>query len=328
MGQGTKIQDWSTPLSPGMESEHTLTWNRYDTLFYVALRAISRSGQSGQWSNIVSVYMAYPSSSTTEINTRGSTQAGATGKSPSVLGPALYDEPKTNFSTIDIFMIVGAASGVIIIVAIVAGYLTCMSRKRRQQSKKVKDTLDSVTIAVPPHDPESETDSINKQPAESMAMTETPSIGQRPLSPVQSWTASKLLAEHEKRCPSEAGVGNEIPDLGVPYHPHTFYYHTPNGNYIEDTIPIDSGSMISTQPSDSLLVYKVDSSTTESLRPASSPPAANTPISWDASRMRPMMNKVPPPTLPKPSVTVPLDLCAGNTGTLGHERRRRNVTQV
>ena len=328
LGKGLPIGNWSTPLVAGTESSHSIFWKVYDSLCYVSVRAISRTGVTGHWSNTVAVFVPYPSTSTTEINTKGSTQPGYSGDPPSVLVPPHYEERRNRMSSFHIILIISAAiAALLIVLAFALYYVIFTTKKRRQQVKKTKDPLDSVTIACPAHDPESETDSISKQPAESLARTETPTTDQRPLSPVQSWTASKLLSEHEKRCPSEAG-GNEVPDLGVPYQPHPFYYHTPNGNYIEDTIPIDSGSMVSTQPSDSLLVYKLDSSTTESLRPASSPPIANTPVSWDSSRGRPILNKVPPPTLPKPSITSPLDLCAGNTGTLGHERRRRNVTQV
>lgn len=326
-GSGEKIDQWPTPMVSGTTSQHTVRWNRHDGVYYVVIRAISRSGKAGPWSNVVSVYVPAPAT-TTEINTGGSTFAGATGENISELSPPA---PRGHvLSNRDILMIVGAACGLLLIVLVLAVYyMVVVSRRRHQKEKKVKEAIDTnaVTPAGGLPDPDEDTDSINKQPTEASANSDTPTSGvvQRPLSPIQSWPASKLLAEHERRRSADPSFG-DAPDLGVPYQAPPFYYHTPNGHYIEDNIPIDSGSMISTQPSESLLAYNATSESGVG-HPCSASPLGSTPVSWEGQTPTVKRSKVPPPTLPKPSITPSLDFC-GSSATLGHERRRRNVTQV
>ncbi|XP_076042659.1 calcium-activated chloride channel regulator 1-like [Oratosquilla oratoria] len=362
-GHGKKIEGWTDPLQAGMSSVHMMRWLRHDTVYFIAIRAVGRAGAAGEWSNVAEVFMPHPPT-TTEIYTRGSTQGGVIGMG---IGGALGELGTTtpqpgSISTRDILAMVGAGCGLLIIILLLAVYyIVVVGRRRRQHQEKQKNIE---IVDCPPMsktsgegDPESETDSISKPPPpENMVaadITEVPAT--RSLSPVQSWPASKLLAEHERRQgPDESVDGvnppdemspnqqqpqhlhiqqHHHPDLGVPYMPqpappHPFYYHTPNGHYIEDTLPMDGGSLVSTQPSESLLVYNVDTSVTESYRAPSS--AAPTPVSWDGTtgrRSAPM--KVPPPTLPKPTLPSHLTLSgSASTGSLTNERKRRNVTQV
>ncbi|RXG61148.1 hypothetical protein Avbf_07597, partial [Armadillidium vulgare] len=324
MGSGERIEQWPTPLISGSPSQHTIRWNRHDGVYYVSLRAVSRSGHPGPWSNIVSVYVP-PPATTTEINTRGSTFAGATGETIGELSPPAHS--RSLLSNKDILAIIGAGCGIfLIILVLIIYYMVVVSRRKHDKEKKVKEVIETNAVTPAAPEPEDETDSINKQPPDTLNINETPTGIQRPLSPIQSWPASKLLAEHERRRSADPSFG-ETPDLGVPYQPPPFYYHTPNGNYIEDTIPIDSGSMVSSQPSESMLVYKLDTSAGESVHPPSTSPLGSTPVSWEGQTPTIKRSKVPPPTLPKPSITPSFDVCS-SSATLGHERRRRNVTQV
>lgn len=336
-GSGERASEWTSPSIVGTDSSHTVRWGRHDGVYYVAMRALSRLRVEGPWSNTAEVFMPHPP--TTTENIRGSTQGGAVSGSVSELG--VTTPQPTALSTRNILAIVGAGCGILVVILIMAVYyLVVVTRRRRQkQEKKTIDVLEPATTTKGGCDPDSETDSITKPPpsTEAPVAGEAEVPGKRAMSPIQSWPASTLLAEHEKRHPhdmTDGGEGGDLnlhqPDLGVPYMPpthqvtpHPFFYHTPNGHYIEDNLAMDSGSMISTQPSESLHMYKVDSGTGDYPQPPSSS-VAPTPVSWEAGR-RPGPTKVPPPTPPKPTFA---HLGGVAATPHGQERKRRNVTQV
>ncbi|XP_045130523.1 calcium-activated chloride channel regulator 2-like [Portunus trituberculatus] len=339
-GRGERATEWSSPNTVGTESSHTVRWGRHDGVYYVAIRAVSRLEVEGPWSNTAEVFMPHPP--TTTENIRGSTLGGAVSGSVSELG--VTTPQPASLSTRNILAIVGAGCGILVVILIMAVYyLVVVTRRRRQkQEKKTIDVLEPATTTPGACDADSETDSITKPPppADAAPAGEGEMPGKRAMSPIQSWPASTLLAEHEKRHPHDVtdGEGGELtlhqPDLGVPYMPpthqvtpHPFFYHTPNGHYIEDNLPMDSGSMISTQPSESLHMYKVDSSATDYSQPPSSSAVASTPVSWEAGR-RPGPTKVPPPTPPKPTLSAHLTMGGVAATSHGQERKRRNVTQV
>lgn len=263
---------------------------------------------------------------TTEINTRGSTQAGATGGSTGNL-----EAPRREIlSTRDLLAIVGAACGFLFIVLLLSVYYVVIVTRRRRRQEQKAQKADS----VPPPDLESDTDSISKQPDKDLALTDTMKEP-RPLSPVQSWPASRLLNEHERRHPPD-GHGechNPQPDIGVPGNPHPFLYHTMNGRYIEDNIPFDGGSLVSTQPSDSMLVYRLDTGATETARPPSS-------TGWDPNirqgvampNMQSPHQQLQQPQLQQQSPSSQAQqlqhIDPHSSTTLPSDRRRRNVTQV
>ncbi|XP_069992255.1 calcium-activated chloride channel regulator 1 [Penaeus vannamei] len=339
-GVGEFAREWPSPKPAGEVSSHVARWGRHDGVYYAAIRGESRMGAKGPWSNTAEFFMPHPPT-TTEINTRGSTQGGPMGGSVSELG-VTTPQPGT-LSTRDILAIVGAGCGLLVVVLILAVYylLVVTRRRRHHQEKKAVEVLEPVTTTPAGCDTDSETDSISKPPPppEALAVGEPEAKGKRPLSPIQSWPASTLLAEHERRHAGEPADGDAAelalhrPDLGVPYmptmqpaHPHPFYYHTPNGHYIEDSLAMDSGSVVSSQPSDSLLAYKVDSAAPDALRPPASS-ATPTPAVWESARRQGPM-KVPPPTPPKPTLAAHLTLGGVAATPLGTERKRRNVTQV
>ncbi|KAK3856626.1 hypothetical protein Pcinc_037065 [Petrolisthes cinctipes] len=340
-GSGETAPEWSPPSDVGTPSSHTVRWGRHDGVYYVAIRAISKTQVPGPWSNTAELFMPHPP--TTTENIRGSTQGGAVSGSVSELG--VTTPRPASLTTRNILTIVGVVCGILVVILIMAVYyLVVVSRRRRQQQEKQAiDVLEPVTTTPAACDTDSETDSITKPPAppEALAVGDAEVTNKRAMSPIQSWPASTLLAEHEKRRPQDLPDGVESgemnlpqPDLGVPQYmpniapcpPHPFYYHTPNGHYIEDNLAMDTGSMVSTQPSDSLLMYKVDSNTSDYTHPPSSS-IAPTPVSWEGGR-RPGSTKVPPPTPPKPTLSAHLTLGGVASTPVGQERKRRNVTQV
>ena len=339
-GKGETAKEWTRPLPVGTAASHTVRWTRHDGVYYFAIRGVNQAHVNGPWSNTAEMFMPHPPT-TTEINTRGSTLGGPIGGTVGELG-VTTPEPSV-LSARDIMAIVGAACAILLILLILAVYylIVITRRRRQQQEKKSIEVLEPATTTPAGCDTDSETNSITKPPPplpEAHAVGEAEVTGKRSLSPIQSWPASTLLAEHERRRPNESldGEGGELPlhqpDLGVPYmptvhpvHPHPFYYHTPNGHYIEDNLVMDSGSMVSTQPSESLLVYKVDTSTSDSIHPPSS--LSPTPISWETGQRQGPM-KVPPPTPPKPTLAAHLTLGGVAASPMGTERKRRNVTQV
>ncbi|CAL4183763.1 unnamed protein product, partial [Meganyctiphanes norvegica] len=347
-GNGEPLKDWGAPLLSGTPSSHMVVrWGRHDSVFYVAIRAVSHASMPGSWSNVARVYMPHPST-TTEINMGGSTMSNIQlPGTVSELGVTM-DRPTSTLATKDILVIVGATCGLLLIILVLAlYYLVVVTRRRNRQEKKSMDVLDpSMTNSQAGLDGLSETDSIAKPPPpdNTMTMGEMEQSTGRPLSPIQSWPVSTLLAEHERRTTTDGmdgsiGIQPDLGDIGVPYipqhigstqtpmPPNQFFYHTPNGHYIEDSLAMDSGSLTSTQPSDSLLIYKVDSTGNDTIRPPSSM-ANPTPTSWDPSRSG-HPTKVPPPTPPKPTLSAHLTLGGVSAATMGAaERKRRNVTQV
>ncbi|XP_066984278.1 calcium-activated chloride channel regulator 1-like [Macrobrachium rosenbergii] len=344
-GTGEMTSEWAKPFFVGTASSHTVLWRRHDGVYYFAIRGVNHEHEPGPWSNIVEVFMPHPPT-TTEINTRGSTQGGPVGGTVGELG---VTTPQPSILTPrDIMAIVGAACAILVVILMMTVYylIVITRRRRQQQEKKAIEVLEPATTTPAGCETDSETNSITKPPPpppEALAVGEAEVTGKRSLSPIQSWPASTLLAEHERRRPNDSpdggdgGGGGELslhhPDLGVPYmpnvhpvHPHPFYYHTPNGHYIEDNLAMDTGSMVSTQPSESLLVYKVDTSASDSIRPPSSS-VTPTPVSWEGGpRQGP--TKVPPPTPPKPTLAAHLTLGGVAASPMGTERKRRNVTQV
>lgn len=311
-GKGTRITDIQLPKVAGTHSEHVLNrWSHHDTLYFIVLRAVSHIGLPGPWTMPTRLYMPSPAT-TTEINTRGSTQASATNGNVGNL-----EASRRKFlSTRDLLAIVGVACGFLLIVLILSVYYVVVVTKRRRRQERKTRTTDQVT----PPEPECETDSINKQPDKDLVLTET-AKEPRPLSPVQSWPASRLLNEHERRRPPDAQGEclNPPPDIGVSTNPHPFLYHTMNGRYIEDNIPFDGGSLVSTQPSDSMLVYRLDTGATETARPPSS-------TEWDPNLRQGIVipNMQPPQQQSHPQQHIDHH----SSTTLPHDRRRRNVTQV
>jgi len=298
-GTGSRIDLQQRPEMTGTPSELILKrWHDPDKVYFVVLRAISTTGWPGPWSVPARIFMPSPAT-TTEMNTRGYIEAGPLGSNS---GP--WDtQRKRPLSTKSVLIIVAVACGFLFIVLFVAVVLFILvTRRRRKRQQKVS------TQPVAVVDPESETDSITKQPAEDLAEAKKEP---RPLSPVQSWPASRLLNEHERRCPQQ---NEPPPDLGIPAHPHPFLYHTMNGRYIEDNLPFDGGSLVSSQPSDSMLVYRLDTGATET---------APSSVQWD-----PMP---PHPTMMDPQQQYQqqqLQQPQHSSTTLPNDRRRRNVTQV
>lgn len=322
-GKGTRKTDIEAMEAAGKHAEYSMKpWHHHDAIYYIVLRAVSKVGRPAPWSPVARVFVPSPAT-TTEINTRGSTQAGATGSSVGNL-----EAPRKKIlSTRDLLAIVAVACGFLFIVLILSiYYVIVVTRRRRRKEEKIQKS-DSVNLP----DPESETDSINKQPDKDLGMTET-SKEPRPLSPVQSWPASKLLNEHERRRPLDNPGGAPVegmhipPDLGVPANPNPFLYHTMNGRYIEDNIPFDGGSLVSTQPSDSMLVYRLDTGATETARPQSNVGVWNPNPAVIGS---PSQHQLSPQQHQQLHQHLTQEQQQhSSTSTLPHDRRRRNVTQV
>ncbi|XP_018014352.2 calcium-activated chloride channel regulator 1 [Hyalella azteca] len=320
-GKGTRKTDVAVTEAASKHTEYSMKpWHHHGAIYYIVIRAVSHVGLPAPWSPMASFFVPSPAT-TTEINTRGSTQAGATGGSVGNL-----EAPRRELlSTRDLLAIVGAACGFLLIVLVLSVYyVVIVTRRRRRQQEKIPKS-DSMS----PPEPESETDSINKPTDKDLVMTETLKEP-RPLSPVQSWPASKLLNEHERRRPIDGQSSGPVegmhlpPDLGVPANPHPFLYHTMNGRYIEDNIPFDGGSLISTQPSDSMLVYRLDTGATETARPAASGVWNPHHVMHSPSQQQQQM--VPPQDHHElHQQQIPQEHSAT---TLPHDRRRRNVTQV
>ena len=60
-------EDWTAPLEAFTVQQHTVTWPHFDTVTYVAILSVDNSGNESPLSNVVSVFIASPPTTTTRV---------------------------------------------------------------------------------------------------------------------------------------------------------------------------------------------------------------------------------------------------------------------
>ncbi|XP_042214205.1 calcium-activated chloride channel regulator 1-like [Homarus americanus] len=360
-GGGTLLEGWPTPLASPAVQQHTITWQEYNTVNYLTLYAVDEEGNTAALSNIVTVFVPAPPTTTPSppslappvVPANTSTVREGTG------APVL-----AALDTRQLAVVFGCVGGFIVVVAIIVCYCTTAHRRHRKSAaaKKVHEVQDaySVTVTVAskgtefPDGKEALKDGIKKEY----------------ISPVESWSASQLLSSHQdskrgsvsarsdntsdhsastkKSYGGSSGAMDYYGEASQYQYRHAGYpdhYPTPSDGYPTPTegyptppegypnegypVPLEARSYISSQPSDSFLSVSCD------LLPSSNgPPAYAAYPSYDSSLRS---TKVPPPIPPKPKVlytpepyiydTHSLDPHS-STPSVASEKRVRNVTMV
>ncbi|XP_066979536.1 calcium-activated chloride channel regulator 1-like [Macrobrachium rosenbergii] len=351
-GGGTLLEDWPAPLASPAIQQHTVLWKEYETVSYVSLYAVDEEGNTGGFSNIVSVYVPAPPTTTVAPPSKAppllsaNTSAVKEGTSAPVLAA---------LDTHQLAVIFGCVGGFIVVVAVIVCYCAASHRHHRKAAaaKKAHEVPDAYSINV----------TVASKGVDFAEGKEKDGIKKEYISPVESWSASQLLSNHQdgKRS-SMSGRSDNNSDhsastkksYGGSSEPNDFYgeanqyhyqhagypdhypaqsdgYPTPTEGFPNDNYPppSEARSYMSSQPSDSFLSVSCD------LLPSThGPPAYAAYPSYDSSLRS---GKVPPPIPPKPKVlytpepymydTQSLDPHS-STPSVASEKRVRNVTMV
>ncbi|XP_068242203.1 LOW QUALITY PROTEIN: calcium-activated chloride channel regulator 1-like [Palaemon carinicauda] len=326
---GTTLEGWPLPLESYTQQEHTINWNIYDTVNYLALFAVDQNGNEGPLSNVVTVYVpspptttSYPSSSVVPISSPNNSASKEDTSSPVLAA----------LDTRQLAVLLGCLGGIIIVVSLILCYCKAVHHRHRKAAaaKKSGEPQDSYSVTVT-ISPKSTDFSDNKDSQQSLKKDY--------ISPVESWSASQLLSNHSdnkrnsvstnsdnsnqsapaKKMYGDYTPGNDCSEANqyqyqyVAYPDHyqtssegfptpTESYPTPSDEYPpppEDypsdyPPPSEVHSYVSSQPSDSFLSVSCD------VLPSSHGPPAYAPYpAYDASLRS---AKVPPPIPPKPKV--------------------------
>lgn len=189
-GGGRMLEGWPAPLPAPALQQHTLLWPDFGVVHYVALYAVDEQGNTGALSNVVSVFVPAPPSTTPApppsrppappANTSAVREGGA-------------GEPVlAALDTRQLAVVFGCVGGFVALVALVACYCLAAHRRQRRsaQAKKAHEVHEAYAVAVatptklgPPQDfPDG-----GKAPAKD-------ALGKDYMSPVESWSASQLLS--------------------------------------------------------------------------------------------------------------------------------------
>ncbi|XP_047468982.1 calcium-activated chloride channel regulator 1-like [Penaeus chinensis] len=199
--EGQRISGMPAPVMVGTEQAVSIQVDTYDQLVYVVIRAVDEAGNRGGVSNIAALWVPQPPT-TPPIVTSPRTLAPSSDPSEP-LGRGITQPVRVaGLNLEDMAVIIGSVGGFLIIVAVLATFCYChVARRRRHQHKKDTEKIEAnrnviiktnSTLMV---DQDESQDSVDSAVKEEVVTTKDG----RPLSPMQSWGASKLLQEHERR---------------------------------------------------------------------------------------------------------------------------------
>lgn len=227
--QGDRLTGLPQPLPAGTLHTTNLHFIRYEELWYVTVRAVDEAGNIGGVGNIAPLWVPRPPT-TYEITTRTQPALTTSGNytMPSELGSG-RPVGMTELQLEDVAVILGSIGGFLVVVAVLVSYCYCHTTKRRkQQREKDAEAVQgggvggSVMVksgSVCGEDGGGSHESLDSVVKETQ---ETARDG-RPLSPVQSWGATTLLQEHERRLSVHSGAAEDgvvayQVDGGAPLH--------------------------------------------------------------------------------------------------------------
>lgn len=216
---GEQISNLPSPYTVPQEHAMTLDVTKYDQIIYVAIRAVDSAGNRGGVSNVATLLVPHPPTTPPPPMTF-----------PTNSHPSAATEPRgrgitqpirlAGLSLEDIGVIGGVVAGFLVVVSLIAIVCVCHVRRRRKHPNK-KDTerietnrnvmIKSNSAVVIDH--EESHDSADSAIKDGEGLKPI-----RPLSPVQSWAASKLLAEHERRFSVTSGPVVQAPAHALEYN--------------------------------------------------------------------------------------------------------------
>ncbi|XP_066958487.1 calcium-activated chloride channel regulator 4-like [Macrobrachium rosenbergii] len=210
--EGERIKDMPTPVLVGTEQFVKVQVDQYDQLIYVAIRGVDEAGNRGGVSNIASIMVPEPLT-TPAIIIITRTQAPAINQSKPLGREVTQPVRVSGLSVQDMGIIIGSIGAFLIIVAIIATYCYChVSHQHTHQHKEETEKNEgNPNILIKSNstlmmDQDNSQESVNSTEKEEKVLI---SRDDRPLSPMQSWAASKLLQEHERHISVSIGPSME-----------------------------------------------------------------------------------------------------------------------
>lgn len=346
------VESWPSPLPAFTIQQHSLTWSSYDSVSYIGLYSVDSEGNTSPLSNVVSVFIPAPPTTTAEPSLFASVFVS---NSSAVRDGSISPDFAVTYLNL-VIIIAGAV--VALFVVLVLAYCVCISQK----PKKNKNVADSPATfngeVVVPSEKKFGDRTDSKE-----------SIKKEFMSPVESWSASQLLNSHQdnkrgslsarsdgtsdhsdstKKSYTGFSANNDF--YGSPAHyqynhgmypesypPPSESYPTPTEGYPTPTevyhaegfpIPSETRSYVSSPPSESFLSVSCD------LMPSTHGPPGYSAYPGHDATLR--SGKVPPPIPPKPKVMYspepyqydPQETSSASPSIIGAEKRVRNVTMV
>ncbi|KAK3860859.1 hypothetical protein Pcinc_033121 [Petrolisthes cinctipes] len=241
--QGDRLTGLPQPLSAGTLHTTNLHFPRYEELWYISMRAVDEAGNVGGLGNIAALWVPRPPT-TYEITTR--TQPALTTSGNYTMPSELGSGRAVGLSELqldDVAVILGSVGGFLLVVAALVTYCYWHTNRRRKQQyeKDVEKVAASggSSVMVKSGSLSGEDggggsheslDSIAKDTQESVRDV-------RPLSPVQSWGATTLLQEHERRL----SVHSSAPEDPLPAYQADAPLHAPYPDVtVTDNRPVSS----------------------------------------------------------------------------------------
>ncbi|CAL4109505.1 unnamed protein product, partial [Meganyctiphanes norvegica] len=209
---GEIISGMPIPVTAGTEQSVEIFVNKYDQILYVAIRAIDESCNKGGVSNVAELWMPKPPTTippTTTTSTPQPTSLLIESISSDITQPVRVD----GLDIEELALIIGAAAGFLLIIAILATLcLINVVRRHRYQQKKENNGVEGNRNKRIKTNSSLKIEQDNSSASVDSAVKNVVVVPTLP-----SWSASKLLQEHEKRFSTTSGPLMDAQLAGFPY---------------------------------------------------------------------------------------------------------------
>ncbi|CAL4162029.1 unnamed protein product [Meganyctiphanes norvegica] len=217
---GNKISGMPEPASVGTEQFVTIMIDRYDQIVYFSIYAVDEFGNRGGISNIGSVWIPHPPTTVLPLSIDdilNSAQGFSEPQDRGVTQPIRV----AGFLFQDMSVIIGSVTGlvIVIVVIILVCFIHLMHKKRRQQKREAEKRVESNPNIIIKSNSNLVIDQEDSHDSADSAIKDIDTLvgDGRPLSPNLTWTASKLLHEHENRLSTPNIAQIETADSNVKY---------------------------------------------------------------------------------------------------------------
>ncbi|KAK3855980.1 hypothetical protein Pcinc_037649, partial [Petrolisthes cinctipes] len=229
---GERVSGMPLPVQVYTQQVVFIYTNRYEEIVYIAIRAVDKAGNKGGVSNIVSVWVPRPPTTTVpppqlftspHQHLQHNNHTTSTKNDPTVTQPVRL----AGMNLEEIAVIVGSVGGFLVMAAVLATFCYChVSRRRhphhKQQQQESNEKMEgsnrnqtnrnlmmnksnsNLVLNHQDNISHDSTDSITEKEGKGAVMAGGVCNDGRPLSPIQSWGVTKLLQEHE-RCVAMTG---------------------------------------------------------------------------------------------------------------------------
>ncbi|KAK7079588.1 hypothetical protein SK128_019402 [Halocaridina rubra] len=208
---GERISGMPAPVLVGTEQSLAIQTDRYEQAIYVAIRGVDEAGNRGGVSNIALMWVPRPPTTPAIATSPRSLEPTANMAQP--LGHEVTQPVRVGLNLEDMAVIIGSVGGFLIVMAALATFCYChVAKHRRHQHKKDQDRMEgNRNIMIKTNSSLMiDRDDVHDSQESNMKDEVVLSKDGRPISPMQSWGASKLLQEHERRISVTSSPNMEI----------------------------------------------------------------------------------------------------------------------